>query len=331
MMRTLAVSAFTVRQSFYGSAMTKRFSISALMAAVALMMISCGNNDDLIGLAGQNNVSPGEAEAIYQSAKLADEKGKTEKAVKLYEELTDDFPTAGSAAQARFRQAELLEQQGDPVKAFEAYQKFLTRYRGSGLYSEALKRQVKIAHGAADGEVKTSFLGLTRNLSTQKTVEMLEKVRDNAPRSTVSAKAQFTIAKLYEKDGKPKEAVVAYRKLVRDQPDSSYAPEALFNVGMILTREADSGNRNQATLDLANEAFADYLLQYPGHSKNGEARRLMKSLKKRALDRFLGIAEFYDRTGELESAKIYYRDVVKRTKSGSAHEQAKARLKELGE
>ena len=311
--------------------MTKRLSISAIWIVGMVVMSSCGNDDGLIGLAGENRAVTGKAEAIYQKAKLADERGKSNKAIKLYDELADDFPTAASAAEARFRQAELLDAQGASDEAFEAYQEFLSRYRGSGLYSEALERQEKIAHGAAEGEIKTSFLGLKRKISDPRVIKMLAQVRDNAPRSDTSAKAQFTIASLYEKDKKPKEAIAAYRKLVRDQPDSSYAPEALFKVGLILTQQADGGNRNQATLDLAEEAFAEYLLQYPGHSKNSEAREMIKSLRKRALDRSLKIARFYDETGEIESAKVYYRDVVKRTKSGATYEEAKARLKELGE
>jgi outer membrane protein assembly factor BamD (BamD/ComL family) len=118
---------------------------------------------------------------------------------------------------------------------------------------------------------------------------------------------------------------------VRDQPDSSYASEALFRVGVVFMQEADGGNRNQATLELAREAFSDYLLQYPGHSRNAEARRMMGTIGSREIGRSLEIAEFYDRSGQTESAKIYYREVLKKAGSGDAHNKAKARLKELGE
>lgn len=310
--------------------MTKSFSIAATSVVGAMMLVSCGN-DDRIGLAGNTQMATGEGEALYQKAKAADDSGKRKRALKLYEEMADDYPMAPSAAQARFRQAEILEQRGDVLDSFEAYQKFLTRYQGSGLYSQALSRQATMAQSAADGEVKSSFAGLRTKLSTDKVVDMLGKVRDNAPRSETSAKAQFTIGELYQSKNKAKEAIAAYKKLVRDQPESKYAPEALFRVGVVLMEEADSGNRNQATLDLAGEAFDDYLIQYPSHSKTSEARRLRGSLKSRELDRSLQIAEFYDKAGQTESAKIYYRDVVKRTKSGAAHDKAKARLRELGE
>lgn len=311
--------------------MTKCFPLAAIVAASLFTAVSCSNNKDVINLSGDSPAAAGKGEALFAKAKAADQSGKRSKAIKLYDKMADGYPVSPSAPEARFRQAELLEEEGDVLKSFDAYQEFLTRYQGSGNYSKALSRQVSMAQRAADGEVKSSFAGLKSKISTKKVVEMLEKLRDNAPRSATAAKAQFTIGELHQGKKESKEAIAAYRKLVQDQPESSYAPEALFRVGVVLMEEADRGNRNQATLDLAGEAFSDYLIQYPGHSKNAEARRLSKNLNSRELGRSLEIAEFYDKTGQTESAKVYYRDVVKRSKSGASYDKAKARLRELGE
>jgi TolA-binding protein len=282
-------------------------------------------------MAGNTQSAAIEGEAFYQKAKEADTAGKTAKAIKLYDQTATRYPFAPSAPQARFRQAELLQQQGEIVKSFEAYDKFLSRFQGSGLYTTALNRQVAMAQSAADGDIKSSLLGIKTKLSLEKTVEMLGKVRDNAPKSAVAAKAQFTIGQLYESKKKYKDAIAAYRQLVKDQPTSAQAPEALFRVGVILTEEADRGNQNQGNLDLAREAFNDYLIQYPGDSRNAEARRLEAGLGNRDFQRSYDIAEFYLKTGKTESAKVYYRDIISRTKSGTIHDKSKARLKELGE
>jgi outer membrane protein assembly factor BamD (BamD/ComL family) len=310
--------------------MTKRFSIVALLSLASLFVVSCGNDGGTISLA--NNIQGGsEGEAIYQKAKSLDDAGKPDKALKLYAEVADDFPMSPSAGQARYRQAEILDQKGETLASFKAYQKFLQRYQSSNLYSKALNSQVRIAQAAADGKVKSSFLGMKSKISTKQIVEMLAQLRDNAPRSEISANAQFKIGQLHESEKDYKEAIDAYRKLVRDQPETKQAAEALFQVGVVFLAQADDGNHNQATLDLASEALNDYLLQYPGHSKNSEARNLLGNLKGRDLESSLQIAKFYDRTGQLESAKVYYRDIVKSSKSGSAHDYAKKRLKELGE
>lgn len=312
--------------------MTLRFVSPLALGAAAVLLVSCGNSkDDMPILAGNTQAAAADGEGVYQQAKSADDSGKKDKAIKLYDETATRYPFAKSAPQARFRQAELLEEQGEVVKSFKAYQQFLTRFQGSGLYTTALNRQAKMAQSAADGEVKSGFLGIKSKLSLDKVVEMLTQVRDNAPRTPTAAKAQYTIGQLYEGKKKTKESITAYRTLVRDQPESGYAPDALFQVGVILTNEADSGNQNQATLDLAREAFNDYLIQYPSHSKNAEARRRIASLGGREVERTFETAEFYLKTGKTESAKIYYRDVVRRSSYGEVHDKAKARLKELGE
>lgn len=311
--------------------MTSRFVALALFSAAAFPLTSCGPDPDMPILAGNTQAAASEGEALFQTAKQADDAGKTGKAIKLYEKTATRFPFAPSAPQARYRQAQLLEQQGDIVKSFEAYDQFLSRFQGSGLYTTALNRQISMAQSAADGDVKQSMLGLKTKLSLDKTVEMLGKVRDNAPKSASASKAQFTIGQLYEGKKKYKEAIAAYRQLVRDQPSSPEAPEALFRVGLILTAEADRGNQNQANLDLAKEAFNDYLIQYPGHSRNAEARKFIASVGGRDLQRSYDIAEFYQKTGKFESAKVYYRDIVKRSPSDPLADKARARLKELGE
>jgi len=311
--------------------MTPRLIALVCVSSAPLLLVSCGNDPDAPILAGNTQAASADGEKFYQQAKAADDAGKVGKAIKLYDKMATQYPFAPSAGQARYRQAQLLEQQGDIEDAFDAYDKFLARYPGSNLYTTALNRQATMAQSAADGDVKSSFLGLKTKISLEKTVSMLERVRDHAPRSRTSSKAQFTIGRLYHAKHKGKEAIAAYRKLVSDQPDSPEAPEALFQVGVILMEEAERGNQNQANLDLAREAFNDYLIQYPGHSRAGEARKLIGTLGGRDLQRSFDIAEFYQKTGKYESAKVYYRDILKRSSSGELHDKAKARLKELGE
>jgi len=301
------------------------------LAGSAALLASCSNKSEAPPLTGQVAASKGASSKLYQDAKQADNAGKRDSAIKLYGEAADRAPNTTESIQARYREAQLLEQKGDNVKAFEAYQKFIDHDQASNLYSKALASQANIAQAAANGSIQTSFLGLKSGLPLEKIVGMLETVRNNAPKSPTAARAQFTIGDLNHKRKKDKESIEAYRKVVRDFPDSSEAPEAEFRIGKVYMEEAQSGNQNQATLNLAHEAFQDYLNQYPNHSKAGEARRLMSELGGRTIQRSFDVAEFYLKTGEKESAKVYYREVMHRASSGPLYQKAKARLAELGE
>jgi outer membrane protein assembly factor BamD len=309
-----------------------RLSRLALPAA-AILLASCGDDADLPPLVGNSSPNNERAEALFSEAQSAEGAGKRDKAIKLYDTLGDEMPLARRAPEARFRQGELLEQAGEIPKAFEAYQELISRYNNSNLYEKAINRQASMAQSAADGQVKTSFLGLKASISNERITGMLEKVRDNAPRSPQASKAQFTIGELWESQGNSSgsdKAINAYRQLVIDYPDSREAPEGQFRIGKILLDEARRGNQDQANLDRSREAFQDYLRQYPGHYRNGEARQLMANLGGEDIQRSYNVAEFYERKGDTESAKFYYKEVIRKAKSGELHDKAQSRLSALG-
>lgn len=309
----------------------RKITHATVMLAVAAMLAACSSKFDGPVLTGRVGAATNEGQALYAKARKADEAGKTGRAIRLYDKTATRYPFLPEAAKARYRQAELLDREGEAEEAFDAYDLFLAGFPADDLYKDALRRQDEIAHKAADGGLKSSFLGIKSRIPLETCVKMLGKVAGHAPMSRTAAKARFTIGELYQAKGKPKEAIEGYRTLVREQPDSAEAPEALFRVGLTLLEDAERGNQNQANLDLAREAFNDYLMQYPGHSRNGQARSMLASLDKRDQDRSLEIAEFYLKTGRTEAAKVYYRLIVKRGESGTATARAQARLKELGE
>lgn len=315
----------------YAARMTFNFLRGAAFIALASMVVSCSNTDDQLPIAGTAKTSEGAGLQAYKEAKAADDAGDVSKAIKLYGKMATKFPLASPSPQARFREAELCEQKGDIVKAFDAYQTTIKRYPSSPLYAKALDRQARMAQSAAEGTIQTSFLGLKSSLPIDKTATMLSQVAANAPRSKTASKAQFSIGELYRAKHKTKESIGAYRQVVHDQPDSIEAPEALFRIGQIHLEDADRGNKNEATLELAREEFYDYLIQYPNHMRNAEAKKLIASIDSRELQLSFDTAQFYEKTGKLGSAKVYYREVLKHSKTGKAHDAAAARLKALGE
>jgi TolA-binding protein len=293
------------------------------------LLVSCGSDDEEPPpLVGSAQASSGPASSAYQSALSVDQAGDSKKAAKLYGKMATTYPTAKEAAQARFREAQLLEQLGKPIEAFDAYSDFLTRYQDSKLYSQALARQAAIAEVAVKGDVKSGFL-FGSGIDTTKLVEMQEKVRDAAPQANSAPKAQFQIGEIYQNRGKAKESIVAFRKVVQDWPDSSQAPEAQYRIGMILVEEAKRGNQDMGNLDRAREAFQDYLTLYPNGNRASAARAQIATLGSQDVQRSLDVAEFYRRKGDHESARFYYREVLKKHGSGPLHDKAQAGLQAL--
>jgi outer membrane protein assembly factor BamD len=307
----------------------KAFITHPLLAAGILALASCGNDTDLPPpLVGTTSSSYAPAHSAYEKALAADQKGKTSKAIRLYRNMVDQYPTAKDSPLAKFRQAQLHEQKKDYIEAFDAYSDFLTRYQGSKLYTQALQRQGAIAEMAMTEKVKSGFL-FSSKVDTSKLVEMLGKLRDAAPKAASASKAQFLIGEVYQQRGKANDAIEAYRKVVSDWQDSIEAPEAQYRVGLILIEQAERGNQDHGNLDRAREAFEDYLSIYPNGKRASAARDQVNRLAQQDLERSFDIADFYRRKGDLESARFYYREVLKQVKSGPLHDKAQAGLKAL--
>lgn len=309
--------------------MIRRLAALSAIPLATLLLSNCGPNDPGPVLVGQSKELIAEGDAIFRKGQAEEAKGDIGDAIDCYEDVAEDYPFSNFAGEARYRQAMLLDKEGDRRKAFEAYSLFLKHYPGHPQHSTALKRIYEIATGAKEGKIQNRFLGLKSNIPLKQTVEMLEAVKLYAPESDMAAKAQYAIGDAYLGENKYPEAVDAFRKVADDHREHSLAPEALFKVGEILLESAKRGNQNQATIDLSREAFSDYLLQFPGHKRNAEARKMIGSLEKRDLNRSMEIADFYYKTGKFDAAKIYYQDIVDNSKSGALHDKAKARLKEL--
>ena len=296
------------------------------------LLTSCSQDaETLLQVAGSSNRLDSAAQVLFNAAQAADQRGRDKKALKLYDQTASRYPHSSTAAKARFRQAQLLEKAGDLEEAFEAYGQVITRHQGSSLYTEARDSQDKVAHAAASGQLTTRLLWMRPQLETKKIVSMLETVRDNAPQAVTAAKAQFTIGKVYgAKKSKVDEAITAYQQVVDDYPRSSYAPAAQFQIGNLLLTGASRGNQDNSNLDRALHAFEDLRQSYPGTKQAAEAALKLTEIRSREIQRNFDIGEFYFKKEQGYSAAIYYREVLRMTKSGDLHEQAKARLKTLG-
>ena len=314
--------------------MQKAYTLSLVSSVVVgLGLVSCGPKVERPRLAtgGITQVNSETASALYQKADALAARGKTSAAIKTYKKVAEYYPLSKEAAPARYKQATLLYQDGDLVKSFDVYQQFIDKYKGSNLYSKALQNQNEVAIAAATGKLKNNFLGLKTKIAATTSNRMLEKVRDNAPYASTAPKAQFAIGELWQNRGLIDKSIAGYREVQRRYPDSGVAPEAMYRVGSLLMQQITSGDKNKASIEKARDVFLDLRQKYPNHKRSQDAKAKLAQLSSRQVTGSYEIAEYYRKRGQTASAVYYYREVLKKVKSGPLHAKAKARLAELGQ
>lgn len=301
-----------------------------LAAAAVLGVVSCSQFDkDIPPLQGTVRGDDPRAAKLLAEAQGLEAAGDQKKAIKTYARLADNYPVDKRSAEAKFRQATLLKARGEELDSFDAYQQFIERHPGDRLYPNAIAEQEAVAYAAAQGAIRTNFLGLKSRLERKTIVEMLEKVRDNAPRANSAPKAQFTIGQVNEFSKKPGPAIAAYEKMVDDYPNANIAADAQFRIGEILLKEANQGNQDQANLERARNAFRDLLIAYPASPFAEQAKQRVATIGSRDLQSSFNIGEFYRKKGEMDSAAYYYQDVINRTTAGDLRNRAAAQLSRI--
>ena len=149
---------------------------------LASLLVSCSTfQGDAPPLRGTVRSDNPQAAALYQNAKNWEAAGNTKKALKDYRRLLNKYPADKRASESRFREAQLLTARGDRRDAFDAYQLFIEHYPSSPLYANAVADQEKVAHAAAEGAIRTNFLGLKSRLDRKVINEMLTKVERQRP------------------------------------------------------------------------------------------------------------------------------------------------------
>lgn len=282
-------------------------------------------------LPGQEEMDRREAEARGLVAKAAAEEaaGNAAKAGKLYLEVAKDFPVSSVAADSAFKAGEQYEKAVKPEKAFDAYQEFITRFKADKRFQSAVDRQFNLAMACKDGQFTGKLLGLPIGVSRTDTIEMLETIASNAPRSKMAGRARIAVAELQLKTGDLAKAVASYEKVVDEMPGTPEADEAQFKIGQTYQVRAEQKSKDRTTVTTARRSYEDYLLQNPKGPKAAEARTQIQALSGKEARETFEIARFYERTGKPQAAAIYYREVLGYDDEALAG-QARQRLDALG-
>ncbi|RFC43828.1 MAG: Tetratricopeptide (TPR) repeat [Verrucomicrobia bacterium] len=265
----------------------------------------------------------GEAKVLLDKAIAAKNGGKLEKAEDLLKDVAELYPLTSSTGVARFELGRVYEEQEKPIKAFDAYQAFIENHRESDLYGEAIRRQFELASFAMNGKADSLFGLIPAKSQSTKVIEMFEKVAANAPRSSFAPQAIFNVGLLQREAEKDAEAIAAFQKLQDNYPADPKTKEAALQI--IGIREGRKTNDDSQVLKTQLE-MEKFIADFGTDPRASELQEKVGQLEHMDADKKFGIARYYERKGNLKAAAIYYQEIGEGT---SRYPDAQKRLAEL--
>ncbi|MEK7270917.1 MAG: tetratricopeptide repeat protein [Planctomycetota bacterium] len=124
------------------------------------------------------------------------------------------------------------------------------------------------------------FLFIPTSSPRDEALVWLERIALKEDRTPRGARARFEISEVYRHAGDLAEAEIRYGEVVRNNPDSPEAPEALFWQGKCLSALWPGPDYAGRILDRANLAFRGYLDDYPDGPRAGDCRRTLEDIER---------------------------------------------------
>lgn len=270
----------------------------------------------------------GSLEQLAAADALA-ESGDTEKAITTYRYVARHYPKSDEASKAQFKLAKQLKAKGEFSAAFKEYQTLLQKYPQTQNFEESVSEQIDIANAYMKG-LKVKFLGIPLVTSMEKAEEMYTAILQVSPYSKYAPITQFNLGLAMEKQGKTKEAIAAYQRVLDKYPNSHACASASYQIAYVYQQLGMTGkSQDLSALKSAQDSYQDFLLQYPNSEKVPQAGENMKSMVSRESADTLRVARFYDFNKDFKAAGIYYNDVIRRFPQSAESTAAKNRLDEL--
>ncbi len=296
---------------------------SIRISVLTLLVFSCGlsSSDAFFGdlikkgkekkVVNAEELTSQEGSAAAQLAKADAQRnaGKRRQARDTYKSIVNNFPRTDAAAEAQFQYAKILQAEGDGKKAFEEFEELIANFRNTQNFNEAVKAQFDIAEGLRNSK-KKGFLGLGAPVQPSQLIEMFEQISEVAPYTDYAPKSLLNVGYVHSSQGEENLAILAFRNVVDNYRGTDYATEAqyqIFQLRGVKAEESNSPVEDRAQV----EAGIDFMNQNPDDQRAQEIQQNLQEIQLREMEKQFNIGMHYEKSGKPDSARVYYREVVK--------------------
>ena len=253
-----------------------------------------------------------------------------EKALREFQKVLEHFSTSTEAPEAQFMVGDCYEKLGEPYEACQSYQEVIDKYPSTSRLKEIVERQKKIAdyfyNYQSSGSIKEKAKGLFTMSQWEKAANIYKMAIKNYPYYEKADEIQYRIADCYMKMEKYETAGAEFEKVSSQYLDSPWLDDAEYKIGICWLNESLKSPNSEQIFEKAIKSFEEFIKKYPDSEFVDEAKKQIKQLNGKKGERIYEIAKFYEKSEDLNSAKIYYKQVIEQFPDSVWAELSKSRL-----
>ena len=264
--------------------------------------------------------------AVAEIKKLVN-MGETSAVGQAVDKLKKDFPEIAGPDLDAFIKAEMLFCEGKFTKAVSGYDKFLAEFPKSELYEAAMDRQFAIATAFLAGQ-KKRVLGVLAMRGYAEGAKIMERVSDQAGDAPIAKRAAVAVAQSLEKRGKFTEAYYKWSEISSRWPTGQSGKDALLSMARCKHAAYKGPKYNASDLISAKSYYENFKLRYPEDAEEIDVDKILKQIDGQLAYKEFNAGEYYQETGNKQSANLYYQMVVDNWQGSTAAEMAKRAMNE---
>jgi len=270
--------------------------------------------------------------AAVAKAKKSVDTGPTSAAREAYDAVKMDFPETAGPDFDIFVKAEIYYCKGRFSKAVRNYNKLLTEFPRSTLSDAALDREFAIATAYLAGRKKT-LLGFIKIKGYAEGIRIMEKIAERVGLDTqMGINASVAVAENYEQRKKFNEAFLKWWEISLEWEAGPVGADALL--GMARNKHAVYNKNPEykrpfydaSCLNSAKSYYGRFKLLYPTDAKEIGVDEILSEIDEQLAYKQLSIGRYYQKTGNIQSANLYYDMVVSDWPGSKAAQKAKELL-----
>ena len=269
--------------------------------------------------------------AVTEAAKSV-EAGSPSAAREAYDTIKTDFPEAAGPDFDIFVKAEVYYCKNRFSKAVKHYNKMLTEFPMSKLTDAALDREFTVATAYLGGRKKT-LLGFIKIKGYAEGIKIMEKIAERVGLDTqMGIDASLAVAQNYEQRKKYDEAFLKWWEISLEWETGSVGRDALLGMARNKLAVYDKPPEHKrpfydaSCLNSAKSYYGRFKLLYPKEAREIGVDEILTGIDEQLAYKQLTIGRYYQRTGHIQAANLYYDMVVSDWPGTKAAQQAKELL-----
>ncbi|UCF00232.1 MAG: tetratricopeptide repeat protein [Planctomycetota bacterium] len=252
--------------------------------------------------------------------------GQADAVSEALEQLKKEYPEIAGPDFDAFVDAEMLFCKGELSRAMRSYDNFLDKFPESALFEAALDRQFGIGKAFLSGQTRR-VLRVFKIRGYTYGKKIMERIIDRVGLgSPIGLRAAMAVAESFESRGKFEDAYIEWQEISTQWPTGQVGKDVLLAMARCKHAAYRGPGYDASNLISAKSYYENFRLRYPEDAKELDVDGKLKLIEEQQARKQLNIGEYYQRTGNKQSANLYYQMVIDNWPGSSAAQIAKAKM-----